>query len=337
MKLLVTGATGFVGSQLVKQMASEGHQIRALVRKTSRLDQIKDLDVEFCYGDMNNAESLQRAVDNVDAVIHTAGLVREADKHEDFVRVNVDGTQNLLEACRNQHLKRFVYTSSLSVITGFRDHYGTKEDAPYLLTGENYADTKIEAEKLVLEYHQKYHLPIVVLRPGFIYGPGDHSFLPTVIQNLKDGKVILIDHGKKLLNLTYVGNLIEATELALTKEEAVGEIFNLTDGEEVSKQKFFNTIADLVGFPRPSKSIPFFLARILCMLFTGTYKLFRIKSTPPISRMKLRFAGQNQQFDITKAESLLGYRHKIHFDKGIHKAMAWYNQTLGFEQETSAS
>jgi nucleoside-diphosphate-sugar epimerase len=328
MRILVTGATGFVGSQLVPSLVSRGDAIRALVRKTSRLEDLRHPRVELCYGDVTDPDSLRNAVQGIEAVIHCASVVGESGNREEFLRVNVEGTRNLLEACRGLPLKRFVHISSLSVITGYKDHEGTKEEAPYRPTGENYADTKIEAEKLVLEYGRRHQIPVTILRPGFIFGPGDRLFLPTVIKNLREGKVKLIDQGKKLLNLTHVGNLIEAIDRALTQDEAVGEIFNITDGEKVSKRQFFFAVADLMGIPRPAKSIPFPVAWILCAVVTALYKILRIRKLPPISRMKLRFAGQNQWFDISKSERLLGYRHKIRFEEGLKDAVRWYRETL---------
>jgi nucleoside-diphosphate-sugar epimerase len=324
-KILVTGASGFVGSRLIRAWAGgQDYQIRALVRPTSRLEDLDGLPFERCLGDVTDPASLRRAVQDVEAVVHMASLVGEAGRREDFFRVNRDGTRNLLEACRGLPIRRFVHISSLSVITGYREHEGTKEDAPYLSTGENYADSKIEAEKLVLDYHRKFGLPVTVLRPGFIYGPGDRLFLPAVIQNLRDGKVVLIDQGKKLLNLTYIGNLLEAIDLALRKDEATGEVFNITDGEEVTKKRFFWTIADRMDLARPARSIPFFMARCVCDLGTFFYRLFRIRRPPPLTRMKLRFAGQNQWFDVSKAESRLGYRHSFRFEEGIQKALQWH-------------
>lgn len=322
MKILVTGASGFVGGELVKDLITKGHTVRALVRKTSRIGHLKKSGADIYYGDITDAGSLPNALEGMNAVVHTAGLVGEAGKREDFIRVNIEGTRNLLNACRQIPLQRFVYISSLSVITGYRDHNGTKEDAPYQPTGEHYADTKIEAEKLVLEYYRKHQLPAVVLRPGFIYGPGDQLFLPTVIENLRKGKVILIDGGKKLLNLTYVGNLVEAIELALEKD-VIGQIFNITDGEKITKAAFFNVIADQIGLPHPSKSMSFATAKLLCSIITTIYKVFRIKSPPPISRMKLRFAGQNQWFDISLAKHNLGYKHRTTFDQGVRNTIAW--------------
>lgn len=331
MKILVTGASGFVGSQLIEDLVSKGHTVRALLRTTSRVDGLKKSGTELCYGDIADAASLSKAVEGMEAVVHTAGLVGEAGKREDFIRVNIEGTRNLLEACRGAPIKRFVYISSLSVITGYQDHDGTTENAPYQPTGENYADTKIEAEKLVLQYYREHHLPAVVLRPGFIYGPGDRLFLPTVIDNLRKGKVILIDGGKKFLNLTYVGNLVEAIELALEKD-VIGQIFNITDGEKISKAEFFNAIADETGLPRPTKSMSFGTAKLLCSLVTALYKTFHIKSPPPISRMKLRFAGQNQWFDVSKSENLLHYKHPVSFQTGLKKAVAWLQDKASVSQ-----
>jgi len=328
MKLLVTGATGFVGSQLIARWAGRDYQIKALVRDPHRCPELQRWPVEICQGDVNAPETLRPAVAGVDAIIHLASRVGEGGDREEFFRVNVEGTRNLFEACRGLPLRRFVHVSSLSVITGYREHEGTKEDAPYLPTGENYADSKIEAEKLALEYGRKAGLPVTVLRPGFIFGPGDKLFLPTVIQNLRNGKVLLIDGGHKLLNLTFVNNLLEAIDLALQRPEAVGEVFNITDGEKVSKRDFFFEVADLMHLPRPTKSVPFFAARALCSATSLLYRALRIRKVPPLSRMKLRFAGQNQWFDIGKAKSVLGYRPANSFKGAMRDSIRWYREHL---------
>lgn len=323
MKILVTGATGFVGTQLIQKMAREGHAIRALVRKPEQAGELKKLNVEICQGDVTDRASLADALREVDTVIHMASRVGETGTREEFFSVNLQGTLNLLEACRHVPLKRFIHVSSLSVITGYMDHDGSAENSPYRYTGEHYADSKIEAEKAVMEYNKKYQIPAVILRPGFIYGPGDRLFLPAVIQNLREKKVIFIDGGKKLLNLTYVGNLIEAILLAMKNEKAVGEIFNITDGEEISKQEFFFAIADAMQLPRPVKSIPFGVAWMLCSVLTLIHKIFGIKRPPRLSRIKLRFLGQNQFFSINKAENRLGYQHTVCFKEGLKEALAW--------------
>ena len=321
MKVLVTGATGFVGNHAARRLLSQGYSVRCLVRKTSRLNGLKALDAELCCGDVNDKDSLRRALRGVDAVLHLASLVGETGRRQDFFRVNVEGTRNLLEVCGDVPLKKLIHMSSLSVITGDKDHHGTPEDAPYLRTGEPYADTKIESERLVLQYRERYPLPAVILRPGFIYGPGDRLFLPAVIKNLREGKVILIDGGKKILNLTHIDNLLDAVELALSKQEADGETFNITDGEKISKREFFFTVADLINLPRPARSIPFFVARAVCSAAATLYQILGIQKTPRLSRIKLRFAGQNQLFSIEKAEKVLGYVPRIRFQAGIREAV----------------
>lgn len=328
MKILITGGTGLVGTHLVPRLLMNNHKIRLLVRKTSRLNSIKDLQLDLHYGDINDQESLNRAVEGVEAVIHLVHLpplsVGEAANRENYFRINADGTRHLLEACRHVALKNFIHVSSLSVITGFRDHYGTKEDAPYVITGDNYADSKIKGEQLALEYYQRYGIPVTVLRPGFIYGPGDNLILPPVIRLLKTRKAILIDHGKKRITLTYVDNFVDAIELALEKDGVVGEVFNIGDDEHVTRKKFFDTVAELMDLPRPSMSVPFSVARVFCWLFSTTYKTLHIKSDPPVSWTKLRFGGLSLFFDFSKAKSLLDYQPKIQFEEGMRRAIIWY-------------
>ena len=127
---------------------------------------------------------------------------------------------------------------------------------------DGYTQTKVESEQLALRYQRDEKVPIVVLRPGFIYGPRDRTVLPKLIENLRNGMVRYLGSGKQALNTIYVGNLVDAILLALTKPGIEGQIFNLTDGEAVSKRRFIETVADGAGAPRPKGKVPLWVARL---------------------------------------------------------------------------
>jgi len=329
MKLLVTGATGFVGSQLIARWAGRDYQIKALVRDPHRCPELQRWPVEICQGDVNAPETLRPAVAGVDAIIHLASRVGESGDREEFFRVNVEGTRNLFEACRGLPLRRFVHVSSLSVITGYREHEGTKEDAPYLPTGENYADSKIEAEKLALEYGRKAGFPVTVLRPGFIYGPRDRTLLPTVAANLKRGVVRYVSRGRFALNTTYVGNLVDAIFLAVDKSQAVGQIFNLTDGEMVSKRRFIEALITGLNLPKPPPiGLPLWIARLFAWNMERQARKNNAPHPPRLTQARLKFLGLNLDFSIAKAQRELGYQPRVPFDQGIQQTIAWYKDKV---------
>ena len=203
-------------------------------------------------------------MDGVDAVIHAAAKVGDWGPVDDYRRVNVEGLRTLLDAVKGTALERFVHVSSLGVYEA-RHHYGTDETEPLPDNHiDGYTQTKVESEKLALEYrYRKFGVPVAVVRPGFIYGPRDRTVLPRLAQRLRDRDVIYIAKGKNALNTTYVGNLVDAIILAVESPAAIGEVFNITDGEFVSKRRFFvEAIADGIA-ARPKRSVPLFLAKFV--------------------------------------------------------------------------
>src|SRR5262249_48256647 len=152
--------------------------------------------------------------------------------------------------------RRFVHLSSLGVYEA-RHHYGTDESAPLPESHiDGYTQTKVESEKLALQYQREHGVPVVVLRPGFIYGPRDRSVMPRLVQRLRAGKVHYLGGDQRALNTIYVGNLIEAMFLAVEVPTAVGQVYNLTDGELVTRQRFFDAVCGGLNLPPPHQRLP---------------------------------------------------------------------------------
>src|SRR5262249_10159582 len=181
-------------------------------------------------GDLRDGALLRKAVAEADVVVHCAAKVGDWGPVEDYRAVNVEGLRGVLDACTGQPLERFVHMSSLGVYAA-RHHHGTDESEPLPAHhADGYTQTKVEAEQLALGYHHRFGVPVVVLRPGFVYGPRDRTVMPRLIENLRAGKVrYLGGRGKRALNTIYVGNLVDAVFLAVEKPEAVGQVYNLTD------------------------------------------------------------------------------------------------------------
>ncbi|MEZ6041386.1 MAG: NAD-dependent epimerase/dehydratase family protein [Planctomycetaceae bacterium] len=312
--ILVTGATGLVGSHVAEQAAKQGLRVRCLVRKGSRTDLLKDLGVELIEGDLDQPDSLRTACDGVSVVIHCAAMVGDWGRTDDYRRINVDGTRALMDAALDSgSLKRWVQISSLGVYEG-RDHYGTDETSQPSTTGiDGYTLTKVESELLVCEYVRNKALPAVVLRPGFIYGPRDRTILPRLLERLQSGQFAYLGNTDKLMNNTYVGNLCEAIWLAIERDNIVGEVFNIHDQRSVTKKEFMDTVCDTAGIKRPTKVVPLPIARVLASGMEGLWRLLGKKQAPLLNSARIKFLGLNLDFSIEKANTMLGYRPSMDF------------------------
>ena len=264
MRYFITGASGFVGSHLAEACVKRGDSVSTLARPQSDVAMLEKLGVAIHRGDLTESATIPPALAGADVVVHCAAKVGDWGPVEEYRRVNVEGLRNLLEACRTQKLARVVHLSSLGVYPA-RNHYGTDENAPLPPSHiDGYTQTKVEAEQLALDYQRQHRLPVVVLRPGFIYGPRDRAVLPRLIDSLRSRHFRYLGSGKRAMNCIYVGNLVEAIFLAVERPEAVGQIFNLTDGETISKRRFIESIVSGLSLPKPPPlSVPVWLARIL--------------------------------------------------------------------------
>jgi nucleoside-diphosphate-sugar epimerase len=324
---LITGATGFVGSHLAESCAARGFPVRALARPASDTSLLERLGATVVGGDLADPAALGRALDGADVVFHCAAKVGDWGPVEDYRAVNVEGMRTLLDACRGRPLHRFVHFSSLGVYAA-RHHHGTDESEPLPRHHvDGYTQSKVEGEELALLYQRDHGVPVVVLRPGFIYGPRDRTVLPRIIDNLRNGKVRYIGDGSRALNTIYIGNLVEAAFQAVDRPEAVGQIYNLTDGEAVSKRRFIEAIADGVGVPRPKPAgVPLWVARALAWWQEGRARRRNSPKPPRLTQGRLKFMGLNLDFSIDKARSQLGYRPRFSFEQGMGETVAWYKQ-----------
>lgn len=322
-RILITGATGFVGGHLAEACRARGHFVRTIARPGSDVSILEPIGVEILRGDLTDVEVVRRAVDGIDTVVHCAAKVGDWGPVEEYRVVNVEALRHLLEACHNKPLKRFVHLSSLGVYAA-RHHYGTDETEPLPARHmDGYTQTKVEAEHLALDAHRLHGTPVVVLRPGFIYGPRDRTVLPRIAELLRNRSVRLIGDGKRVVNTIHVRNLVDAIFLAIEKPGAIGQVFNLTDGEQISKRQFFFTIADGLGLPRPRGRVPLFIARLAAKFMERRARRRGAATAPRLTQARLKLLALNLDFSIEKAKRELGYAPAIGFVDGMAETLAW--------------
>ncbi len=336
-KVLITGATGLVGRHLARLAVEAGYDVQAMVRRGSNRGALGELGVRFVEGDLADRESLPAALADADVVVHAAAQVGDWGPAEKYRAINVVALEHMLYAAeRNGRLRRWIQVSSLGVYPA-RHHYGTDETVPPDPAGlDGYTQTKAEAE-LVLQRHVRDHaLPAVILRPGFIYGPGDRHALPRIIEKIRDGKMKFLGRGDRVLNNTAVENLCDAILLAIEKPGIEGETFNIRDERLVTREEFINTIADYLDKPHP-RHVPERLGRLLVGPIETIARL-RGRETPPfLTRAQIKFMTLNLDFSIAKANRVLGYQPRVDFRDGILAALDYATGITSTREATVAA
>jgi dihydroflavonol-4-reductase len=320
LKVLVTGASGFTGSHLTRTLVESGHEVRALVRRTSSLESLKDLPVERFEGDLGDEVRLRRAVEGCDVVHHVAAVYREAKLRDAYYHeINVLGTRRLAEAALAEGIP-FLYCSTCGVhgeVEGVAD-----ETAPYN-PGDVYQRTKVEAEKIVLDLHRERGLRAVILRPVGIYGPGDRRFLK-LFKGVSRRRFPMIGSGRVSYHLTHVDDVARGFLKAGETPEAVGEAFILAGARHTSVEELVGLIAEKAGVPPPGfhwPAGPLYAAAALCEDLCRPLGI-----EPPLHRRRLDFYLKNRAFRIDKARRVLGWEPQVDLASGITRTLEWYRK-----------
>jgi len=335
--VLITGATGLVGRHFARRAAEAGYDVQAMVRRDSDRSALDGLPIRFVEGDLAQPETLPAAVAEADIVVHAAAHVGDWGPAEKYRAINVVALEHMLYAAeRHGRLKRWIQISSLGVYPA-RHHYGTDETVPPDATGlDGYTQTKTEAEFVINRHVREHGLPAVILRPGFIYGPGDRHALQRIVDKIAAGKMKFLGRGDKLLNNTSVENLCDAILLAMEKPGIEGETFNIRDERLVTREEFVNTVADYLGKPHP-RHVPEWVGRMLVGPIESIAR-FRGRQTPPLlTRAQIKFMTLNLDFSIAKAKRVLGYRPRVDFRDGIIAALDYTTGKTAARQEMAAA
>jgi len=322
---LITGAGGLVGSSLAEASVKRGYKVKALIRTGSDGSFLEKLGVEVVRGDLQDKSLPIEATQGVDTVFHCAAKVGDWGSVDSYRQVNVEGLRKLLDSLNPAQLYKFVHFSSLGVYEARHHHQTDESTPPPDQHFDGYTQSKMESEKLALQYHKDKGYPIVVLRPGFIYGPRDRTVLPRLMEKLKTKEVKYIGSSGYAMNNIFVGNLVQAAFLALDNPNAVGQVFNLTDGEKVSKKRFITTIAKGMNLPTPFfLPVPLWLVKLIASSMEKKALKRGALEAPKITKANIKFLGLNLDFSIEKAKRILGYAPAKTFDEGMAETLNWY-------------
>jgi len=335
MKSLVTGATGFVGGNLVKRLLAKGDKVRCFVRKSSDTSFLKHSDGEIAEGDVKNYESVLEAARGIERVYHCAAAMGIGTMpRNEYFAVNADGTRNVVQACEKTGVETLVYASTQSVTFDLTERMNATEDSPSYPSRykDPYSASKALGEREVLQAARDGRLWACAIRPTFVWGPGDRLMLPAIAKMARHNQLFLIGGGRSQISPSHVENVCEIMMLAAEKEGVSGETFLVTDNENIAVGEFTRRMVEAVGLPKPTKSIPYGLASALAGVVEKIHKLPFIKKPPPMSRYGVAIMGMNLTFSCEKAARMLGYRPIISLDEGMRGLSDWIMEVGGIEK-----
>jgi len=325
MKVMVTGATGFVGKALAKELAKRGYEVVCFSRRD-----IPDLAADVKKGDLTDGKAFTDALSGCEALFHVASKTGIWGSYDDYYAANVTGTENAISACVINKVRLLVYTSSPSVIFRDGDHKGVNESAPYpdrYLA--NYPRTKAIAEALVLKANCT-EIATVSLRPHLVWGPEDPHFLPRMLERAKAGQLRIVGTGKNLIDSTYIDNVVDAHILALERLKAdapvAGKCYFITNGEPLPAEELMNMFLKAGGLPPLAKKIPAGAAYTAGALLEFIYRLLKKKEEPKMTRFLARELSCSHWYDISAAKRDLGYIPKVSIEEGMKRLAEWLTE-----------
>ncbi len=316
MRVLVTGATGFLGGTLIRHLGDRGLEPVGLGRNEARCRALQEAGLTTIRADLSHsALHLAGSIGRVDAVVHCAALSAHWGRLAAFRAANVEGTRNTLDLAEALGARRFVNISSPTVYFEMKDKIAVAETAPLPRPINAYARTKAEAERLVLA---RAKLGPVNLRPRGIYGAGEETLLPRLIAAARRGPLPLLRSGTAAIDLTYVDDVVAAIEAALTAGPAVeGQTFNISGGEMVPICDLVERVCLALAVPLRWKPMPFYPALLLAR-FAEMASLARpVPREPVVTPYTLGLFAFRQSLDISKAQRLLGWQPRISLDEGL--------------------
>jgi dihydroflavonol-4-reductase len=322
MRVALTGASGYTGGRLLEALRARGDEVAVLVRPESLTERIRSRATRVVEGRLGDAAAAGRLVEGMDAIVHVAAVYRTAGHPDSYYReVNVVGTERLLQAAAAAGLRRFVHTSTVGV-HGHVEQPPADENAP-IAPGDIYQATKAEAEALALDFHRRRGLPVAVVRPGAIYGPGETRFLK-LFRAIARGRYAIVGTGRTFYHPVYIDDLVAGFLLALDRPEAVGEAFLVCGPSYVSQSALAALIAKHTGgrvlpFRIPARPLQWAgdVVEAVCV---------PLGLEPPLHRRRVDFWTKSRAFTIDKARRLLGYEPKVDLDEGIARTAAWYRE-----------
>jgi nucleoside-diphosphate-sugar epimerase len=315
MTVLVTGASGFIGRALVARLRREREAVRALVLP----GEVVTLDAEVARGDVTRPETLGPAVARVRTIYHLAAVVGDWGAESLYRSVNVDGTRNLLTAAAAAGVERVVVVSSLVVYGSQLASEVCDEDMPREHGVGPYSRSKRAQEELALDFHRFGRVPVTIVRPGNVYGPGSVNWVDLPVQLLRAGRMPLLDGGQGDAALTWVDNLVDLLVLAARAPGAAGRVYNANDGCGVTWARYFRELARVAGARPPRLRMPGRAAMAAAVAMEAAWRVTRRRGRPLFTREAVTLLASGPPVPIRRAAVELGFTPAVEFAQTMER------------------
>lgn len=321
MRALVTGATGFIGSVLVRELLSKQHTVKALALPGEDTSLLESAGVSVFRGDLTDRESIRGLCDGADTVFHLAARVTDWGAKSLFYRAIFESTSNLLKESVSR-AQRFVYISSIAAL-GLGAHLkGVKESASPRKSGVPYNDAKADTEALVRSYHNTGGIDCVIVRPANVTGPGS-VWVRDIVERMHDMMVPLMDGGRHSASLVYVDSLVDGIIRAGASKAAPGKAYHFRDDWDVSWERYIRDLGAMIG-KRPRGRIPFRAAWAAGWMMEKALTPFNVR--PPVTRLAAGVMGRDNDVDTSRARAELGWRTTVTYEEAMKRIGEWVKE-----------
>jgi nucleoside-diphosphate-sugar epimerase len=314
--VFVTGGSGFIGGRLIERLCAEGHLVRALARSSAAEESVRARGAEPVPGELADVAAMRAGADGCQLAFHAAATLGDWGRREDFEQGNVVGTHNVLRACEDAGVRRFVHVGTEAALLAGRPLVEVDETAPLRPDSPAlYSATKARAEQAVLAANGE-RFETVVVRPRFVWGRGDTTLLPVIVDMVRAGRFAWIGGGRQRTSTTHVDNTVEGLVLGANRGRP-GNAYFVTDGEPVVFREFVARLLATQGVDAPTRSVPSPVAGALAIAGETAWRLLPLPGRPPLTRFAYWVSAQECTIRIDKAREQLGYQPPKSIEDGL--------------------
>ncbi|GAC1031946.1 NAD(P)-dependent oxidoreductase [Pseudomonas sp. No.21] len=324
MKILVTGASGFIGGRFARFALEQGLAVRVNGRRPEAVEHLVRRGAEFVQGDLADPELALALCDDIEAVVHCAGAVGVWGSYQHFYQANVEVTENMVEACLKRKVRRLVHLSSPSIYFDGRSHVGIREEQVPKRFSDHYGATKYLAEQKVFAA-EEFGLEVIAFRPRFVTGAGDTSIFPRLIEMQRKGRLAIIGNGLNKVDFTSVHNLNEVLLSGLLAAgPALGKVYNISNGQPVPLWDVVNYVLRRLDLPPVTRHMPFAIAHAAATLNETVCKLLPGRPEPSLFRLGVAVMARDFSLDISRARHYLEYDPTASVWSALDEFCTWW-------------